>query len=48
MTTWIKIHEDGACGVSYEEYISEDGKLCKQVWNDGYEEIFEVAEDARE
>ena len=24
----------------FEEYISEDGKYCKQIWDDGYIEIF--------
>ena len=27
----------------FEEYISEDGLFCKQVWNDGYIEIFKIA-----
>ena len=25
-----------------DEYISEDGTMGKQVWNDGYEEEYEV------
>ena len=26
--------------IDREEYISEDGKYCKQIWDDGYIEIF--------
>ena len=27
----------------YEEYISKDGLFCKQIWDDGYIEIFKIA-----
>lgn len=27
----------------YEEYVSEDGLFCKQVWDDGFIEIFKIA-----
>ena len=27
---------------SYTEYISEDGTMGRQVWFDGYEEIYEI------
>lgn len=27
----------------YQEWVSEDGKLCKRVWGDGEVEIFEIA-----
>ncbi len=40
---WIKISEYSAMGVSYEEFISADEKYGKMVWNDGYEEIYEIA-----
>ena len=29
-----------------DEYESEDGRYCKQVWNDGFEEVFEIAGDS--
>ena len=41
MTKWIFIAHYEHCGVGFDEYLSEDGKLVKQVWHDGYEEIFE-------
>lgn len=41
---WTKVGEFGAAGVSAEEFMDASGKFCKQVWNDGYEEVFEVAE----
>jgi hypothetical protein len=28
---WKYIKTDGACGVSYEEYESTDGKYCKHI-----------------
>jgi hypothetical protein len=42
-TKWIYVSSNWMCGVGYDEYVSEDGKLCKQEWSDGYTEIFEVA-----
>jgi hypothetical protein len=39
---WIKINETSVAGVTMEEYVDTSGKYCKQVWNDGYEEIFEI------
>ena len=41
MTKWVFIAHYEHCGVGFDEYLSEDGKLVKQVWHDGYEEIFE-------
>lgn len=41
---WIKVKEvrpDG-CPCGYTEYISADGTMGKQVWFDGYEEIYEI------
>lgn len=28
---------------AFEEYVDSTHTYCKQVWNDGYEEIFELA-----
>ena len=44
MTEWTKIDEQCVGLVGYEDFISADGKLCKRVWYDGEEEIFEIAE----
>lgn len=27
----------------YDEYINEDNTKCRRVWDDGYEEIFEIS-----
>ena len=40
---WKYIKTDGAYGTSYEEYESTDGKYCKHIWSDGFEEVFEIA-----
>ena len=39
--TWVK--REQAFGNGFDEYISADGCYCKQVWFDGYEEIFEIS-----
>lgn len=44
MTEWTKIDEQCVGMVGYEDFISEDGKLCKRVWYDGEVEIFEISE----
>ena len=44
MTEWTKIDEQCVGGIGYEDFISADGKLCKRVWYDGEEEIFEISE----
>ena len=31
-------------GFGYDEYTNEDNTKCRQVWDDGYEEIFEISE----
>ena len=46
MTEWVKIDEQYAALLGYEDFISADGKLCKRVWYDGEEEIFEISESA--
>lgn len=41
---WIFVQYVGeSFSNGYEEYVSEDGSLCKQIWDDGFIEIFEVA-----
>lgn len=40
---WIFVQEISVMGVGYEEYISEDEKLGKIVYDDGTEEIYEIA-----
>ena len=40
---WIYVGRIESHGVGFEEYTSADGKLGKQVWDDGYEEIYEKA-----
>ena len=37
---WIFVAHFEHCGVGFDEYVSVDGIFVKQVWNDGYEEIF--------
>ena len=40
---WVFVQEVSAVGVSYREYVSEDGKFGRIVYNDGEEEIYEIA-----
>ena len=40
---WHYVGRVEACGVGFDEYVNTDKTLVKQVWNDGYEEIFEKA-----
>ena len=40
---WIWVKTEQAFGDGFDEYVSEDGRYCKQVWYDGYEEIFEIS-----
>lgn len=42
-TEWIKIGEVSASGVTMIEYVDLTGQWCKQVWDDGHVEIFEIA-----
>jgi hypothetical protein len=42
---WVKVGEQtspSSC-LSFEEYIDTTIQYCKQDWNDGYEEVFELA-----
>lgn len=41
---WIYIGTFESMGVSIDEYVCEETKECKQIFNDGHEEIFEIAE----
>ena len=41
---WEFVQEVSVVGISYKEYVSEDGKFGRMVYNDGYEEIYEIAE----
>lgn len=41
---WIFLQKTSVAGVTCEEYMSEDGKLGRFVYNDGYEEIYEISE----
>ena len=42
---WVKIgeHKSGSSYLSFEEYVDTTNQYCKQVWNDGYEEVFELS-----
>ena len=42
---WVKIGEHGSPSsyLGFEEYVDTTNTYCKQVWNDGYEEVFELA-----
>ena len=42
-TKWIWVKCEQALGNGFDEYVSTDGRYCKQVWFDGYEEIFEIS-----
>jgi hypothetical protein len=41
---WIKVKEHSAIysSITMTEYVDTSGKFCKQVWSDGYEEVFEI------
>lgn len=42
---WIFVQYVGeSISNGFEEYISEDGKYCKQIWDDGYIEIFKCGQ----
>lgn len=40
---WIFVERIEAMGMGCNEYTNEDNTKCRQVWDDGYEEIFEIA-----
>jgi len=39
----IRLNGGGSGANGFEEYVSEDGLFCKQIWDDGYIEIFKIA-----
>lgn len=38
--TWIDSQQVGC--IWYDDYINQDGTMCKRVWMDGEEEIWKV------
>lgn len=40
---WIFVGHIESMSFGYDEYINEDNTKCRQVWDDGYEEIFEIS-----
>ena len=40
---WFFVGHIAAMGFGYDEYTNEDNTKCRQVWDDGYEEIFEIS-----
>ena len=42
---WVKIgeHYSPSSYLAFEEYVDTTNQYCKQVWNDGFEEVFELA-----
>ena len=42
---WIFVQYVGeSFSNGFEEYVSEDGKYCKQIWDDGFIEIFKCGQ----
>ena len=40
---WFFVGRFESMGFGYDEYTNEDNTKCRQVWDDGYEEIFEIS-----
>lgn len=40
---WVWVGRVEAMGVAFTEYVCKETNECKQVWDDGYVEIFEMA-----
>ena len=40
---WIFVGRIESMGFGCDEYTNEDNTKCRQVWDDGYEEIFEIS-----
>ena len=40
---WFFVGCFESMGFGYDEYTNEDNTKCWQVWDDGYEEIFEIS-----
>lgn len=45
MNGWIYLGTIEQCGFWVEEYINTEHSLMKQVWGDGYTEIFEIEKE---
>ena len=41
---WTYLETCAEAGISVDCYISEDRKLIKQIWNDGFVEIHEIGD----
>ena len=40
---WFFVRRFESMGFGYDEYTNEDNTKGRQVWDDGYEEIFEIS-----
>ena len=40
---WVWVSRVEAMGVGFDEFVCLETEECKQVWDDGYVEIFEIA-----
>ena len=40
---WFFVGRFESMGLGYDEYVNEDETKCRQIWDDGYEEIFEIS-----
>ena len=40
---WVWVARCEAAGVGFDEYVCKETGECKQVWDDGHTEIFEIA-----
>ena len=40
---WFFVRRFESMGFGYGEYTNEDNTKGRQVWDDGYEEIFEIS-----
>ena len=41
---WIWISRFEAMGSGFDEFVCLETKECKQIWDDGHVEVFEIAE----
>jgi hypothetical protein len=39
---WNFIGRNESCGIGCDEYVCYETNECKQIWDDGYTEIFEI------
>ena len=40
---WIFVGRVESMGFGYDDYGNDDMSKCRLVWDDGYEEIFEIS-----